>query len=215
MQSHSPMLSIYFTINAVEIICEQILFEADLCTNVFPFINICCNQKGTNAMHPNHPHNKHNAPDHQAHHLPQSHHHHLNSNYPVWSNPTTAVAWNQPPQQQQQPPQHQQMQPWNRGRSVPNLNPISNNMVNHRKPTSPNPGMSMSAFVPTQASCGTTSPMKYRRSTSFPGKTQGQNASHGNIDMSGQSQNNVAHGPLDVNTLDDVRDQFMQYQVRD
>lgn len=57
--------------------------------------------------------------------------------------------------------------------------------------------------------------MKYRRSTSFPGKVQGQNSlHHGNVvDISGQGQNNLSHGPIDMNTLDDARDQFMQYQV--
>lgn len=112
--------------------------------------------------------------------------------------------------QQQQQQTHQQ--PWNRGRSVPNLNPMSNNLSN-RKPTSPNPGMSMSAFAASQQ-CGITSP-KYRRSTSFPGKVQGQNSlHHGNVvDIGGQGQNNLSHGPIDMNSLDDARDQFMQYQV--
>lgn len=137
-----------------------------------------------------------------------------NSNYPVWSNPSSNVPWScggQSPhsQQQQQQQQHGgQMQPWNRGRSVPNLNPISSNLPN-RKPTSPNLGMSMSAFVPTQPSCGMTSPLKYRRSTSFPGKSP--NLQQGNLDLSGQ--NNIAHTSLDINALDDAREQFMQYQV--
>lgn len=116
-------------------------------------------------------------------------------------------------QQQQQ----QTHQPWNRGRSVPNLNPMSNNVPN-RKPTSPNPGMSMSAAFASSQQCGiNTSPMKYRRSTSFPGKVQGQNSlHHGNVvDISGQGQNNLSHGPIDMNALDDAREQFMQYQVSD
>lgn len=193
-------------------------------------------------QHPsqNHHHNMHKNNMHESHQLPHSHHHlgyqqpqnhdtrdqqyqdihrhqqkpsGYNSNYPVWSNPSGAVAWscgsNQPQHPQQHP--HQQMQPWNRGRSVPNLNPISNNLPNNRKPTSPNPGMSMSAFVPTQSSCGMSSPLKYRRSTSFPGK--GQNLQQGNLDLSAQGQNNIAHTSLDVNALDDAREQFMQYQV--
>lgn len=49
------------------------------------------------------------------------------------------------------------------------MNPISNNLPN-RKPTSPNPNMS--AFAASQQ-CGMSSSMKYRRSTSFPGKVQG------------------------------------------
>lgn len=54
--------------------------------------------------------------------------------------------------------------------------------------------------------------MKYRRSTSFPGK--GHNVAHGNIDIGGQGLNNISHGSIDVNAIDDVREQFMQYQVR-
>lgn len=87
------------------------------------------------------------------------------------------------------------------------MNPISNNLPN-RKPTSPNPGIS--AFASQQ--CGMTSPMKYRRSTSFPGKVQGQNSMHHGVDISGQSQNNLSHGPIDMNSLDDGRE-FMQYHV--
>lgn len=83
------------------------------------------------------------------------------------------------------------------------------------------------AFAASQQCGGITSPMKYRRSTSFPGKVQGQNALHhgggnggggggssGNIvDMGGQGQNNLSHGPIDMNAMDDAREQFMQYQV--
>lgn len=94
---------------------------------------------------------------------------------------------------------------------------MSNNLPN-RKPTSPNPSMSMSAAFAASQQCGgsITSPMKYRRSTSFPGKVQGQNALHhgGNVvDMGGQGQNNLTHGPIDMNAMDDAREQFMQYQV--
>lgn len=84
--------------------------------------------------------------------------------------------------------------------------------------------MSMSAAFGASQQCGgITSPMKYRRSTSFPGKVQGQNALHhggggggsngGNVDMGGQGQNNLTHGPIDMNAMDDAREQFMQYQV--
>lgn len=162
-----------------------------------------------------HPHNPHKHQPHPATLPPQQQQHghgmsaaaasgqHGHNMHPVWSNAST--AW-QPPQQ------HQSMQqPWNRGRSVPNLNPLTNNMPNNRKPTSPNPGMSMSGYLPSQPPCNMTSPMKYRRSTSFPGK--GHNAAHGNVDIGGQGLNNISHGPLDGNAIDDVRDQFMQYQV--
>lgn len=76
------------------------------------------------------------------------------------------------------------------------------------------------AFAASQQCGGITSPMKYRRGTSFPGKVQGQNALHhggnggGNVDMGGQGQNNLTHGPIDMNAMDDAREQFMQYQER-
>lgn len=131
----------------------------------------------------------------------QRHAQKFGSNYPLWSNPQTTVAWSQPQHS------HQQMPTWNRGRSVPNLNPISNTLPHNRKPTSPNTGMSGYG----QAPCGIQSPMKYRRSTSFPVK--GLANVHGNIDVNVQGQNNLSHGPLDVNVLDDAREQFIQYQV--
>lgn len=65
----------------------------------------------------------------------------------------------------------------------------------------------MSAFAAPQQ-CAT-SPMKYRRSTSFPGKMQGQNSAH--HDISGQGQNNIAHGAMDMNALDDVREPYMYH----
>lgn len=38
---------------------------------------------------------------------------------------------------------------------------------------------------------------------------------HGNVvDITGQSQNNLSHGPIDMNSIDDGRDQYMQYHVR-
>lgn len=38
---------------------------------------------------------------------------------------------------------------------------------------------------------------------------------HGNVvDITGQSQNNLSHGPIDMNSMDDGRDQYMQYHVR-
>lgn len=119
------------------------------------------------------------------------------NNYPQWSNPPPppSVSW----QGQGQPGQN--MQSWNRGRSVPNLNPM-NNVLPNRKPTSPNPGLSPSAFSSTQQN-SVISPVKYRRSTSFPGKVQGQS-------VGGAYQ---GPGPLDVSVLEDGRDPFMQYQV--
>lgn len=33
------------------------------------------------------------------------------------------------------------------------------------------------------------------------------------MDMGGQGQNNLSHGPIDMNAMDDAREQFMQYQV--
>lgn len=115
----------------------------------------------------------------------------FNNNFPTWSNPP---PWPSAGQQQQQ--QQQNMQSWNRGRSVPNLNPMTNVLPN-RKPTSPNPGLSPSTYSAQQNAA--ISPSKYRRSTSFPGKVQGQSGYPGPMDVQGG--------------IDDGREAFMQYQV--
>ncbi|KAJ6637183.1 hypothetical protein Bhyg_09911 [Pseudolycoriella hygida] len=111
----------------------------------------------------------------------------FNNNFPTWSNPP---PWPSTGQQQQQT-----MQSWNRGRSVPNLNPMTNVLPN-RKPTSPNPGLSPSSYSTQQNTA--ISPSKYRRSTSFPGKVQGQGGYPGAMDVQG--------------SIDDGREAFMQYQ---
>lgn len=123
-----------------------------------------------------------------------------NNGYPSWSNPPppNMSGWQTPAAMGN----NQVQSPWNRGRSVPNLNPamVGNNLSCHRKPTSPNPGPSTSPFSSQQTGINQTmiSPSKYRRSTSFPGK-----APMG------------FHGPLEVSLgMDDGRDQYMGYQVR-
>lgn len=128
----------------------------------------------------------------------QNHHQNLFKNsYPAWSNPPPSIAW---PLQSNQ--NHQAaLGAWNRGRSVPNLNPLSTGMQQTRKPTSPNPPCHspFGSLINSGAQGGmggqnsSISPMKYRRSTSFPGK--------------------VSVGPLEISNIDDARDSFMAYQV--
>lgn len=138
----------------------------------------------------------------------------FNNPYPTWSNAavvaaaaaaqSAAAAWSaqQHPQSQQQNQQSQ----WSRGRSVPNLNPpLSGNsgggggagLMSQRKPNSPNPGPSQSPFNVSQSGITGISPLKYRRSTSFPGKSA-----------------SPAGYSLDVPTIDDGRDPFLAYQDR-
>lgn len=130
--------------------------------------------------------------------------------YPAWSTSAAAAAvaaqssaW--PPSQQQQQNQSQSnLAQWNRGRSVPNLNPLTSGGgglggIPQRKPTSPNPpGPSPSGFS-SQSGIPGISPLKYRRSTSFPGK--------------GPSPASIGGYSLDVPTIDDSRDPFLAYQV--
>ncbi|XP_055677446.1 cytoplasmic polyadenylation element-binding protein 2 isoform X2 [Lutzomyia longipalpis] len=130
----------------------------------------------------------------------QNHHQNLFKNsYPAWSNPPPSIAW---PLQGNQ--NHQAtLGAWNRGRSVPNLNPLSTGGIQQsRKPTSPNPPCHspFGSLINSGAQGGmggqnsSISPMKYRRSTSFPGK--------------------VSVGPLEISNIDDTRDTFMAYQER-
>lgn len=97
-----------------------------------------------------------------------------------WSN---SGPWQQ---QQQQMQNHQQQQQllhqsssqvsitnWNRGRSVPNLNPLSPHIPPHqRKHQTPVQYMPPSASSSQGLSPNPNSPSKYRRSTSYPGKNQ-------------------------------------------
>jgi hypothetical protein len=119
-----------------------------------------------------------------------------------WTNHSNNTPWQQ--QQQQQQPQQQFLQStssssssssqmpgnlWNRGRSVPNLNPLSPHMMHqqrkHQNPTQYSMPSSASTLqhqqqqphhqhhAPLQGlSPNLSSPSKYRRSTSYPGKNQ-------------------------------------------
>lgn len=85
------------------------------------------------------------------------------SPYPAWSNapPPNNGPWSQ---------MNSSQPPWHRGRSAPNMNPIP---MGSRKP---NPHLSPfggpnSVSQMGQHSNASISPSKYRRSTSFPGKT--------------------------------------------
>lgn len=99
------------------------------------------------------------------------------SSYPTWSNPQPS-AW--PTGQNQNA-----LASWNRGRSVPNLNPM--HTLSARKPAPAGPATFHQHPV--------ISPVKFRRSTSYPGKVQ-------QYFQPGQQ------GPFETSVLDD-----MAYQV--
>lgn len=77
--------------------------------------------------------------------------------------------------------------PWNRGRSVPNLNPMQGGLVN-RKPSPTGFGQPTNMLI---------SPVKFRRSTSYPGKGM----------FAGQPPT------FEITNMDDARD-LLPYQVR-
>lgn len=112
-----------------------------------------------------------------------------NKGYPTtWSSPQQTPAWTPGPQNQGNMPG---LTPWNRGRSVPNLNPALQNMSNfgnmgNRKP-SPTFNQQMVQI----------SPIKFRRSTSYPGKTIFPQ-----------------HPTFEITNIDDNRDNMMLYQDR-
>jgi hypothetical protein len=120
---------------------------------------------------------------------------HYNKNNGNNSNNYSAAAWsnsgpNSPWQQQQHQQMHQQQQQqqllqhqsssqaslnnWNRGRSVPTMNPLSPHLPPHqRKHQTPTQySMPPSASSSQGLSPNLHSPSKYRRSTSYPGKNQ-------------------------------------------
>lgn len=76
--------------------------------------------------------------------------------------PQASYGWATPGSQQQPPGTWSSgaSAPWNRGRSVPNLNPMQGNIVN-RKPSPTGFGQPTNMLI---------SPVKFRRSTSYPGK---------------------------------------------
>jgi cytoplasmic polyadenylation element-binding protein len=93
-----------------------------------------------------------------------------NKGYNAWST-SPQQASTAPPQQPAPPtsgwnPQQNNgaaMNPWNRGRSVPNLNPMTASMAATNRKPSP-------TFNHQQHSSMVISPIKFRRSTSYPGK---------------------------------------------
>lgn len=110
------------------------------------------------------------------------------SNYSAaWSNHS---GQNSPWQQQQQQMQMLQsassssssqvsLNAWNRGRSAPNLNPLSPHIMQHQRKhqnatqfSMPSSASSLQQQPPQGLSPNLTSPSKYRRSTSYPGKNQ-------------------------------------------
>lgn len=106
----------------------------------------------------------HNFPHNLSRHIQQQNPQNMfmpNKGYTSWSS-TQQNTWSPGPQNQAN---MQGLSPWNRGRSVPNLNPLQTmgNMGNlgNRKP-SPTFSHQHSAMV--------ISPIKFRRSTSYPGK---------------------------------------------
>lgn len=106
----------------------------------------------------------HNFPHNLSRHIQQQNPQNMfmpNKGYTSWSS-TQQNTWSPGPQNQAN---MQGLSPWNRGRSVPNLNPLQTmgNMGNigNRKP-SPTFNHQHSAMV--------ISPVKFRRSTSYPGK---------------------------------------------
>jgi hypothetical protein len=133
----------------------------------------------------------------------------------AWSNHSGP---NSPWQQQQQQQQMQLLQSassssssqvslnaWNRGRSAPNLNPLSPHIMQHQRKhqnanqfSMPSSASSMQQ-QPQGLSLNLTSPSKYRRSTSFPGKNNHHHQMH-------------AAFPMDVGSM--IEDQpYMSYQV--
>ncbi|XP_038110552.1 cytoplasmic polyadenylation element-binding protein 2 isoform X2 [Culex quinquefasciatus] len=160
------------------------------------------------------------------------------NSYPTWSNPAPSGPWSQQPQhpqQQQQQPQPNPMNSWNRGRSVPNnmnlgngltgslhgprkpqhnqaLSPYGNHGIHQQQQQQQQQSQQQQHLQQSLSMAGSNlinSPSKYRRSTSYPGKS-GMGGGGGN------GGNNGFGGPLDVvQQLDDSRDPFLSaYQDR-
>lgn len=187
-----------------------------------------------NATNPNHMLQQHQNT------ASQPNQNHFKNSYPTWSNPAPSGPWSQ--QQQQHSQQQQQPNPmnsWNRGRSVPNNMNLGNGLTNPlhpggRKPphNSQQPSQAMSPYANhgihhqqqqqqqqqqhlQLGSAGSNlinSPSKYRRSTSYPGKSGlGVGGGGGGVGNNG----GFGGGPLDVVQLDDARDPFLSaYQDR-
>ncbi|KAL0269612.1 UNVERIFIED_CONTAM: hypothetical protein PYX00_007288 [Menopon gallinae] len=107
-----------------------------------------------------------------------------------WSSPHQNATWTPAPQNQGGMPG---LTPWNRGRSVPNLNPALANVssfgnVGNRK---------QSPTFTQQHQMVQISPLKFRRSTSYPGKTIFPQ-----------------HPTFEITNVEDNRDNMMLYQDR-
>lgn len=141
-------------------------------------------QQPHHGLSPNSSIGRNNASQQQYIHYNKNNGNNSNNYSAAWSNSGPNSPW----QQQQQMQQHQQHQQqllhqsssqaslpnWNRGRSVPNLNPMSPHVPPHqRKHQTPQQyPMPPSASSSQGLSPNPNSPSKYRRSTSYPGKNQ-------------------------------------------
>ncbi|KAG5670000.1 hypothetical protein PVAND_000288 [Polypedilum vanderplanki] len=132
------------------------------------------------------------------------------NNFSAWSNHSGPTSpWQQQQQMQQllqstsSSSSSQIQSSWNRGRSAPNLNPLSPHIMQqqhqrkHQNATQfsmPSSASSLQQHQQQQGSPNLTSPSKYRRSTSYPGKNQ------------------MHAFPMDVGNM--IDDPYMNYQDR-
>lgn len=139
-------------------------------------------QQPHHGLSPNSSVGRNASQQHQYTHYNKNNGNNMNNYSAAWSNSGPNSPW----QQQQQPMHHQQQQilhqsssqapvnNWNRGRSVPNLNPLSPHVPPHQRKHQTHTQYSMppSASSSQGLSPNPNSPSKYRRSTSYPGKNQ-------------------------------------------
>lgn len=143
-------------------------------------------QQPHHGLSPNSSVGRNASQQHQYTHYNKNNGNNMNNYSAAWSNSGPNSPWQQQ-QQQQQPMHHQQQQQilhqsssqasvnnWNRGRSVPNLNPLSPHVPPHQRKHQTHTQYSMppSASSSQGLSPNPNSPSKYRRSTSYPGKNQ-------------------------------------------
>lgn len=142
-------------------------------------------QQPHHGLSPNSGVGRNASQQHQYTHYNKNNGNNMNNYSAAWSNSGPNSPWQQQ-QQQQQPMHHQQQQilhqsssqapvnNWNRGRSVPNLNPLSPHVPPHQRKHQTHTQYSMppSASSSQGLSPNPNSPSKYRRSTSYPGKNQ-------------------------------------------
>lgn len=148
-------------------------------------------QQPHHGLSPNSRIGQNNASQQQYIHYNKNNGNNSNNYSAAWSNSGPNSPW----QQQQQMQQHQQQQQqqllqqsssqaslpnWNRGRSVPNLSPLSPHVPHQRKHQTPTQySMPPSASSSQGLSPNPISPSKYRRSTSHPGKNQNMHGGGG------------------------------------